>query len=145
MGISLNDLPDSGWIWLPVVAIFLIPNWYVGQKDRTILVDLRAKVYRILIVLALLAAVLFLCGVISLGFALLGAAPLFDYIVWGLLYKRFLRVHGRQPRNMFLNMDSSRSTDPDRFYALAVAFSTVLPPVIVPIVLDRLMPIILWR
>lgn len=142
---SLIDLHGPIWTLFPIVAIFFIPNWYVGQKDKFILVDLRGKIFLILKVLAFFGIVLFLSGVISLGLALLIAAPLYDYVVWSLLYKRFIRVHRREPRNMMLNMDTDRSNDPDRFYAFAVVFSTVFPSLIIPVLVDRLMPITLWH
>ena len=123
--------------------IVMFPVYNMGRKDKLFLIDRRTIALRILIGFACFGAALFLTGVVSFGLALMTTAPLCEYFIWDRLYKRFIRIHSREPRDMFHNMDISSSNDPDRFYAFAIFFSTVFPPMLIPIAIDRIIPIIL--
>ena len=113
-----------------LVALVLIPIPTLGSHPavaRFLCASSRPWLpVTIVAVLAAGAGTFFISGLIAAYLAILFAAPLYQLVLLRLLYRRFRRVHDREPADVAFNFDSGLLHD--RVFAFANFFGGLFPP-----------------
>jgi hypothetical protein len=113
-----------------LVALVLVPIPAMGSHPavaRFLCVPPNSRmVLAVVVVLAIGAAATSITGLIAPHLVILFTAPLYQACLLRLLYRRFLRTHGREPVDAAFNFDSGLFHD--RVFAFSNFFGGLFPP-----------------